>query len=91
MNTANQVPTVWNQLAEAMYLKDSLTAKVTLSEHASSSFARVQSSKGLPEIARPIVRREGFYSCLATKSHTLSSSNSSEGRRYRVVLILSVE
>jgi hypothetical protein len=28
MNTGTQVPTVWNQLAEAMYLKDSLTARL---------------------------------------------------------------
>lgn len=68
MSTANQVPTVWNQLAEAMYLKDSLTAQVTLSEHASSPFARVQSSKGLPEIARPIVKENGFIVALQLKA-----------------------
>ncbi len=68
MNTAAQVPTVWNQLAEAMYLKDSLTAQVTLSEHATSPFARIQSSKGLPEIARPIVREEGFIVALQLKA-----------------------
>ena len=32
MNTSTQVPTVWNQLAETMYLKDSPTAEVKLSE-----------------------------------------------------------
>lgn len=68
MNTGTQVPTVWNQLAEAMYLKDSLTAQVTLSEHASSPFARIQSTKGLPEIARPIVREEGFIVALQLKA-----------------------
>jgi len=60
MNTASQVPTVWNQLAEAMFLKDSLTAQVKLSEHASFSFGRVMSSEGLPEIARPIAGEKGF-------------------------------
>ena len=64
MNTADQVPTVLNQLAEAMYLKDSHTAQVTVSKHASSPFARVQSSAGLADIARPIVREEGFIVAL---------------------------
>jgi AraC-like DNA-binding protein len=67
MNTTTRVPTVWNQLAEAMYLKDSNTAQVTLPEHASSPFARVRSTKGLPEIARPIVREEGFIVALQLK------------------------
>jgi len=60
MNTSPQVPTVWNQLAEAMYLKDSTTAAVKLSELASFSFGRFQSSKGLPEIARPVVGERGY-------------------------------
>ena len=68
MNTAIRVPTVWNQLAETMYLKDSLTGKVTVSEHASSTFARVQSSTGLQDIARPIVREEGFIVALQLKA-----------------------
>ena len=68
MNTTSQVPTVWNQLADAMYLNNSLTAQVTLSDHASSSFARVQSRNGLPEIARPIVREEGFIVALQLKA-----------------------
>lgn len=68
MNTSSQVPTVWNQLAEAMYLKDSPKAQVTLSEHASSPFARVQSSEGLPEIARPIVKEDGFIVALQLKA-----------------------
>lgn len=68
MNTAAQIPTVWNQLAEAMYLKDSSTAQVTLSEHSSFPFARVQSSEGLPEIARPIIREEGFIVALQLKA-----------------------
>ena len=68
MNTTTRVPTLWNQLAEAMYLKDSITAKVSLSEHASSAFARVRSSKGLPEVARPILREEGFIVALQLKA-----------------------
>jgi len=68
MNTADQVLTIWNQLAEAMYLKDPLTAQVTVSKHALSSFARVQSSTGLAEIARPIVREEGFIVALQLKA-----------------------
>ena len=68
MNTATQVPTVWNQLAETMYLKDSPTGQVTLSEHPSSPFARVRSTKGLPEIARPIVQEEGFIVALQLKA-----------------------
>jgi AraC family transcriptional regulator len=90
MNKATEVPTVWNQLAEAMYLKDSPTAEVKLSEHACFSFGRFQNSVGLPEIARPITGQDGFLVALQLKAIPLSS-NSSGGRRYRVVLILSVE
>jgi len=68
MNTATRFPTLWNQLAEAMHLKDSITARISLSEHASSAFARVQSSKGLPEIARPILREQGFIVALQLKA-----------------------
>jgi len=68
MNTAPRAPTVWNQLAEAMYLKDSPTAQVKLSEHTSFSFGRVQSSEGLPEIARPITGEKGFLVALQLKA-----------------------
>ena len=68
MNTSLAVPTVWNQLAETMYLKDSPTAEVKLSDHASFSFGRVQSSKGLPEIARPIVGERGYIVALQLKA-----------------------
>jgi AraC family transcriptional regulator len=54
MNTSTPVPTVWNNLAETMYLKDSPTAQVKLSELGSFSFGRAQSTEGLPEIARQI-------------------------------------
>jgi AraC family transcriptional regulator len=60
MDVSAQVPTVWNGLAEAMYLKDSPRAKVRLSESASSSFGRFQSSEGLPEMARPLVGERGY-------------------------------
>jgi AraC family transcriptional regulator len=64
MNTSSEVPTIWNQLADNMYLKDSLTAKVTLCELASSSFGRFQSSEGLPEVARPVVGERGYIVAL---------------------------
>src|ERR1700759_2913926 len=63
-----RVPTLWNRLAEAMHLKDSLTAEVTLFEHASFSFGRVKSSEGLPEIARPIAGERGYLVALQLKA-----------------------
>ena len=68
MDTDARVPTVWNQLAENMYLKDSPTAKVRLSERASFSFGRFQSSEGLPEIARPVVGERGHIVALQLKA-----------------------
>jgi AraC-like DNA-binding protein len=68
MNSATRVPTVWNQLAENMYLKDSPTAEVRLSEHALFSFGRFQSSYGLPEIARPVVGEHGYIVALQLKA-----------------------
>jgi AraC family transcriptional regulator len=67
MDMSTQVPTVWNQLAEAMYLKDSPTAEVRLSELASFSFGRFQSSEGLPEVARPVVGERGYIFVLQLK------------------------
>jgi AraC family transcriptional regulator len=61
-------PTVWNGLAEAMYLKDSPTAEVRLSELASFSFGRLQSSKGLLEVARPLVGERGYIVVLQLKT-----------------------
>jgi AraC family transcriptional regulator len=63
-----EVPTVWNQLAEAMRLKDSPTAQVWLSERASFRFARLQSSDGLPEVARPVVGEHGYIVALQLKA-----------------------
>jgi AraC family transcriptional regulator len=68
MNTATEVPTVWNRLAENMYLKDSPTAEVWLSERASFRFGRLQSSEGLPEVARPVVGEHGYIVALQLKA-----------------------
>ena len=68
MCAAAAVPTVWNQLAEAMYLKDSPAAAVRLSERASFSFGRFQSSEGLPEIARPVVGERNYLVALQLKA-----------------------
>jgi AraC-like DNA-binding protein len=67
MNPPSEVPTIWNQLAETMHLKDSPAAKVTLSEPASSLFGRFQSSEGLPEVARPVVGERGYIVALQLK------------------------
>jgi AraC family transcriptional regulator len=59
MDTAAEVPTVWSQLAEVLYLKDLPTAEVRLSRRASFSFGRIQSTEGLPEISQPVVGERG--------------------------------
>jgi AraC family transcriptional regulator len=68
MNTATEVPTVWNRLAETMYLKDSATAEVRLSERASFRFGRLRSSEGLQEVARPVVGERGYIVVLQLKA-----------------------
>jgi AraC family transcriptional regulator len=68
MNTSAEVPTVWNQLAETMRLKDSPAADVWLSERASFRFARLQTSQGLPEVARPVVGEHGYIVALQLKA-----------------------
>ena len=68
MVTVSRTPTIWNQLAENMYLKDSPTAEVRLSERASFSFGRFQSSEGLPEIARPVIGERGYIVALQLKT-----------------------
>jgi AraC family transcriptional regulator len=60
------VPTVWNQLAENMYLKDSPWADVSLSDCA--SFGRLQSREGLLEVARPVVGENGYIVALQLKA-----------------------
>ncbi|MBZ5667566.1 MAG: AraC family transcriptional regulator [Acidobacteriia bacterium] len=68
MDTSTEVPTVWNQLAETMYLRDSPTAEVSLSELASFSFGRFRSTEGLPEVARPIAGERGYIVALQLKA-----------------------
>ncbi len=67
MGISAEIPTVWNQLAETMYLKDSPTAEVRLSDVASFSFGRVQNKTGLPEIAQPIFGESGHIIALQLK------------------------
>jgi AraC family transcriptional regulator len=67
MDMSPQVPTVWNQLAETMYLKGSPRAEVRLSELASFSFGRFQSTEGLPEVARPVVGERGYIFAVQLK------------------------
>jgi AraC-like DNA-binding protein len=67
MATATEVPTVWNQLAETLYLRNSPTAEVSLSERASFSFGRIRSAIGLPEITRPVVGERGHIVVLQLK------------------------
>lgn len=68
MDTAATIPTVWAQLAENMYLKDSPTAEVWMSERASFRFGRFRSSEGLPDVARPVVGERGYIVALQLKS-----------------------
>ena len=68
MNMATEVPTVWNQLAETMYLKDSPTAEVWMFERTSFRFGRFQSSEGLPEIANRIVGERGHIVAMQLKA-----------------------
>ena len=68
MDTDTRVPTVWNQLAETMHLKDSPTAEVWMSERASFRFGRFQSSEGLPDVARPVVGERGYIVALQLKA-----------------------
>jgi AraC family transcriptional regulator len=68
MQTTTEVLAVWNQLAENMYLKDSPTADIKLSELASFTFGRLQTTKGLPDIARPMVGEAGYIIALQLKA-----------------------
>lgn len=67
MAAATEVPTVWGQLADTLYLRDSPTAGVRLSERASFSFGRIQSTEGLPEISQPVVGESGHIVVLQLK------------------------
>ena len=68
MDTSIQIPSVWNNLAENMYLKDSPTAGITLSELAAFSFGRVYSAEGLPEIGRSTSGERGHLVALQLKA-----------------------
>jgi len=68
MDAFANLPTVWNQLAEAMYLKNSPTAEVKISEFAPFSFARVRSKCGLLEPSRPIVGEQGYIVVMQLKA-----------------------
>jgi AraC family transcriptional regulator len=68
MGRSREIPTVWNQLAENMYLKGSPTAEIKLSEAASFSFGRLRSSRGLSEVARPVVGERGYIVALQLKA-----------------------
>jgi len=68
MDAFANLPTVWNQLAEAMYLKNSPTAEVKISEFAPFSFARVRSKCGLPEPSRPIEGEQGYIVVVQLKA-----------------------
>ena len=68
MHATAEVPTLWDQLAENMYLKGSPAAEVALSAGASVSFARVRSDTGLPEIGRSLVGQHGYLVALQLKA-----------------------
>ena len=51
-----------------MYLKDSPTAEVWMSERASFRSGRFRSSEGLPDVARPVVGERGYIVALQLKS-----------------------
>ena len=68
MGKATEVAAVWDQLAENMYLKDSPTAVVRLSQLATFSFGKFQSNIGLPEVARPVVGERGYIVALQLKA-----------------------
>jgi AraC family transcriptional regulator len=67
MDASIEVPSLWNNLAENMYLKDSPTGGVMLSELASFSFGRVYSAEGLPDVGRPTTGERGHIVALQLK------------------------
>ncbi|HEY0759983.1 MAG TPA: AraC family transcriptional regulator [Acidisarcina sp.] len=67
MDTATDVPTIWNKLADALFLRDSPTAEYRLSERASFSFGRIQSAAGLPEMSQPVFGERGHIVVLQLK------------------------
>jgi AraC family transcriptional regulator len=67
METATKIPTVWTQLADTLYLRDSPTADFRLSERAAFSFGRIRSTVGLPEITQPVIGEHGHIVVLQLK------------------------
>ena len=63
MDTIRGIPTLWNRLAETMYVDHLPTADLKIS-NASFSFARLKTDEGLPEIARPITGENGYLIAL---------------------------
>jgi AraC family transcriptional regulator len=68
MDVSTEVPVVWNQIAEGMYLNHLASAKVELSQLSSFSFGRIQINEGLPDIARPTVNEHGYMVALQLKA-----------------------
>jgi AraC family transcriptional regulator len=67
MDTATKIPTVWTQLADTLYLRDSPTADFRLSERAAFSFGRIRSTVGLPEITQSVIGERGHIVVLQLK------------------------
>jgi AraC family transcriptional regulator len=67
METATKIPTVWTQLADTLYLRDSPTADFRLSERAAFSFGRIRSTVGLPEITQSVIGERGHIVVLQLK------------------------
>jgi AraC family transcriptional regulator len=68
MGISVEIPAIWDQLAETMYLKDSPTAEVRISDVASFLFGRVRSKNALPEVAQPVVGQSGYIVALQLKA-----------------------
>jgi AraC family transcriptional regulator len=68
METPIEVPTIWNQIAETMYLRDSPTAEIKLSELSAFSFARLKITQGIPDMTRPILGESGYIIALQLKA-----------------------
>jgi AraC-like DNA-binding protein len=67
MDTATKIPTVWTQLADTLYLRDSPTADFRLSERAAFSFGRIRSTVGLPDITQSVIGERGHIVVLQLK------------------------
>lgn len=67
MDRATKIPSVWTQLADTLYLRDSPTANFSLSERAAFSFGRIRSTVGLPEITQSVIGERGHIVVLQLK------------------------